>query len=56
VLELLIVAEVAVAFRQVASPSLVIVVFTWSEVDHTPPRSGIKGQLPFTLDVSENRT
>lgn len=33
-----------------------MVVFTESEVDHTPRKSGIKGQLPFTVDESENCT
>ena len=32
------------------------VVFTGSEVDHTPTKSGVKGQLPFTVDESENCT
>ncbi len=33
-----------------------MVVFTGSEVDHTPRKSGIKAQLPFTVDESENGT
>jgi len=33
-----------------------MVVFTGSEVDHTPTKSGINGQLPFTVDESENCT
>jgi hypothetical protein len=33
-----------------------MVVFTGSEVDHTPTKSGIKGQLPCTADESENCT
>jgi hypothetical protein len=33
-----------------------MVVFTGSEVDHTPARSTIKAQLPFTVDESENCT
>jgi len=33
-----------------------MVVFTGSEVDHTPTKSGIKGQLPFSEDESENCT
>ena len=57
---LLIVAGVGVAFRQVARPRvdawLLMVVFTVSEVDHSPMRSGIKGQLPFTEDESVNCT
>jgi hypothetical protein len=60
VLELPIVAGVGVAFRQVASPWvgawLLMVVFTGSEVDHTPRKSGTKGQLPLTVDESKNCT
>ena len=33
-----------------------MLVFTESEVDHTPRTSGIKGQLPFSEDESENCT
>jgi|ERR1700692_2628474 len=33
-----------------------MLVFTESEVDHTPTKSAIKGQLPFTVDESENCT
>jgi len=33
-----------------------MVVFTGSEVDHTPTKSGINGQLPCTVDESENCT
>ncbi len=33
-----------------------MVVFTASEVDHTPTKSGTKGQLPLTVDESENCT
>jgi len=33
-----------------------MLVFTGSEVDHTPRTSGIKGQLPFSEDESENCT
>ncbi len=33
-----------------------MLVFTGSEVDHTPTKSGTKGQLPFTVDESENCT
>src|SRR6266704_5131152 len=29
-------------------------VFTGSEVDHTPPKSATKGQLPISLTASEN--
>ena len=58
VLVLLIVAGVGVAFRQVASPWvggwLLMVVFPGSEVDHTPTKSGVRGQFPFTVDASEN--
>ncbi len=33
-----------------------MLVFTESEVDHTPTKSGIKGQSPFTVVKSENCT
>jgi hypothetical protein len=33
-----------------------MVVFAGSEVDHTPTKSGTKGQLPFTVDESKNCT
>jgi hypothetical protein len=33
-----------------------MVVLAASEVDHTPTESATKGQLPFTLDESENCT
>ena len=33
-----------------------MVVFTASEVDHTPTKSGVRGQLPVTVDESENCT
>jgi hypothetical protein len=33
-----------------------MVVFAGSEVDHTPTKSGTKGQLPFSVDESENCT
>jgi hypothetical protein len=35
---------------------LLMAVFTGSEVDHTPTKSGIKGQLPRTVEASENCT
>jgi hypothetical protein len=31
-----------------------MVVFAASEVDHTPTESATKGQLPFTVEESEN--
>ena len=54
--ELLIVTGSAVAPRQVARPLLLMVVLAGSEVDHFPRMSGIKGQLPSTVDESENCT
>jgi len=33
-----------------------MVVFTGSELDHTPTKSGTKGQSPWTVDESENCT
>ncbi len=52
VLLLLIVAEVAA--WQVTTPWLLMGAFVGSEDDHTPMKSAIYGQLPFTDDVSEN--
>jgi hypothetical protein len=33
-----------------------MVVFAASEVDHTPTKSATKGQLPFSVEESENCT
>jgi hypothetical protein len=53
-----IVAGLLVAFRQVVSPavpdSLLIAVFTGSEVDHVPILSGNKGQFPELEEIVEN--
>jgi len=58
--ELLIVTEVGVVCKQVASPLvgplLLTVVCTGSDVDQAPKTSAIKGQLPCTFDTSENCT
>jgi hypothetical protein len=59
-LELLIVAGVVVACRQVASPCvgawLLMLMSTESDVDHTPIKSGGNGQFPTADDCSENCT
>ena len=58
--ELLMVAAVGVACRQVACPSvrmrLLMAVFDGSDVDHSPTESGVIGQVPVTADESENCT
>jgi len=52
------VAEVGVSCRQTAKPavagSLLMVVFSGSDVDHAPAMSGIMGQLPLTSEDAEN--
>jgi hypothetical protein len=57
---LLMVAGAAVAFTQVANPavagSLLMLVFTGSEVDQTPILSGTRGQFPVAEPVIENCT
>ena len=53
-LELLIVADVAVALTQVAIPWVLMLVLVGSDVDHTPMKSGTKGQFPSTEEAREN--
>ena len=51
-------AGVGVSCRQTAKPavagSLLMVVFSGSDVDHAPAMSGIMGQLPLTSEDAEN--
>jgi hypothetical protein len=53
---LLIVAGVAVALRQVATPCWLMEVFVVSEVDQVPKLSGASEQLPTALDCAVNCT